>query len=434
MRDSTALALIGAAAGLTLLSGRARAAASSPPRVAPPSTPAPPRAPRGIVIPGEPTRVDRPAPKGDAAAAKTDSKLPTTNRVPPLPTAPMQPKDVAKQLAETDGPVDLSELPDETVEEIEDENIQLTKKRAEEEAAQRTKMQQDALALRAAQLARQQQQRDKAAAAAAQKPAPTAQPIRLQSKQDAARQMAPAVADNIRAKQARYDRALVARFQSNAGLQPDGLYGPATRSALAHFGVVNPPPIVFKAASAPSSTATQPVAVQSPLDAARKMAPAVASNIATRRELYDRSMVRQFQQYAGLSADGLYGPATRDALARLGVSNPPSIVFKGASSTSSTSSTPAPSAPAPTAAPSSTTEKTWDLARARRTAEPVAAHIRTKKDRYDRKMVASFQKDAGLTPDGLYGPSTAAALRHFGVKNSPPAVFKGSVKTYTPPE
>jgi hypothetical protein len=66
-------------------------------------------------------------------------------------------------------------------------------------------------------------------------------------------------------------------------------------------------------------------------------------------------------------------------------------------------------------------------------AQPTADHVRTRKGKYDRAVVQSFQTSAGLKSDGLYGPQTVAALRYFGAKNVPAALFKGSVKSYQPP-
>ena len=55
-----------------------------------------------------------------------------------------------------------------------------------------------------------------------------------------ARRLAPQVARSLRSGGG-YRSALV-RFQRAAGLSPDGLYGPASRAALAYFGVGDPPP------------------------------------------------------------------------------------------------------------------------------------------------------------------------------------------------
>lgn len=66
-------------------------------------------------------------------------------------------------------------------------------------------------------------------------------------------------------------------------------------------------------------------------------------------------------------------------------------------------------------------------------AQPLADHVRTRRGKYDRAVVQSFQTAAGLLPDGLYGPQTVAALRYFGAKNVPAALFKGSNTKYAPP-
>lgn len=51
---------------------------------------------------------------------------------------------------------------------------------------------------------------------------------------------------------------------------------------------------------------------------------------------------------------------------------------------------------------------------ARRVAQSVADHYRANRKKYDHGRVSTFQAYAGLKPDGIYGPKTAAALRHFG--------------------
>ena len=75
----------------------------------------------------------------------------------------------------------------------------------------------------------------------------------------------------------------------------------------------------------------------------------------------------------------------------------------------------------------------FDRAGAQAMAANVAANIRNKKTAYDRKQLASFQVKAGLAGDGLYGPLSVSALRFYGVKSPPAALFKGAIKEYTPP-
>lgn len=51
---------------------------------------------------------------------------------------------------------------------------------------------------------------------------------------------------------------------------------------------------------------------------------------------------------------------------------------------------------------------------ARAVAQAVADHYRANRKKYDHGRVSAFQAYAGLKPDGLYGPKTAQALRHYG--------------------
>lgn len=76
-----------------------------------------------------------------------------------------------------------------------------------------------------------------------------------------------------------------------------------------------------------------------------------------------------------------------------------------------------------------------NLERARQTAPKVDREVKGKRDKYSRKMVEQFQADAGLVPDGLYGPITQSALRYFGVRDPAKPVFRNTSSTtvYTPP-
>lgn len=73
-------------------------------------------------------------------------------------------------------------------------------------------------------------------------PNPPPTPINLER----ARQTAPKVDKEIKAKRDKYSRALVKQFQEDAGLVGDGLYGPVTQSALKYFGVRDPARPIFK--------------------------------------------------------------------------------------------------------------------------------------------------------------------------------------------
>jgi murein L,D-transpeptidase YcbB/YkuD len=69
-----------------------------------------------------------------------------------------------------------------------------------------------------------------------------------------ARREAPNVAKHLRTKGFNYSRQTVRDFQAHAGIVPDGIYGPLTRSALAYFGVPNPPKALFQAGPTGGST------------------------------------------------------------------------------------------------------------------------------------------------------------------------------------
>jgi hypothetical protein len=73
-----------------------------------------------------------------------------------------------------------------------------------------------------------------------------------------------------------------------------------------------------------------------------------------------------------------------------------------------------------------------NLPKAKKMAAQVAANVKKGIKLYDRKLVKAFQTAAGLTPDGLYGPVCASALRYFGAV-APAPLFKGQDLKYVPP-
>lgn len=65
-----------------------------------------------------------------------------------------------------------------------------------------------------------------------------------------AKQKAQSIADHVRTKKIAYDRPRLAVWQALAGLSGvDGLYGPATQSALQKMGAKNVPKPLFKGAA-----------------------------------------------------------------------------------------------------------------------------------------------------------------------------------------
>ncbi len=67
--------------------------------------------------------------------------------------------------------------------------------------------------------------------------------------------------------------------------------------------------------------------------AARRSAPSIANHLKrSGKAKYDRRLLKQWQTQAGLTADGLYGPASRGALVYFGVKDPPAP-FAGSGTT-----------------------------------------------------------------------------------------------------
>lgn len=74
----------------------------------------------------------------------------------------------------------------------------------------------------------------------------------------------------------------------------------------------------------------------------------------------------------------------------------------------------------------------FDPAEARRLATQVARSLRSGGGY--RSALTRFQRAAGITADGLYGPTSRAALRHYGISDPPAAlVSRSAPEVYTPP-
>lgn len=76
----------------------------------------------------------------------------------------------------------------------------------------------------------------------------------------------------------------------------------------------------------------------------------------------------------------------------------------------------------------------FNRAKAKATANDIAAHIRQSGKAYNKKRLAQWQTLAGLEADGFYGPLSQSALTFYGAK-APPALYtsKNPNKTYKPP-
>jgi murein L,D-transpeptidase YcbB/YkuD len=67
----------------------------------------------------------------------------------------------------------------------------------------------------------------------------------------------------------------------------------------------------------------------------------------------------------------------------------------------------------------------YDRLKAANSAPDIARHIKQKGYNYTRKALKAWQIVAGVTPDGLYGPSTREALVYYVGNSAPKALFKG---------
>ena len=72
-----------------------------------------------------------------------------------------------------------------------------------------------------------------------------------------------------------------------------------------------------------------PTATTATTSATAKTGQQLAASVRSKGYSYDRALCKAFQTAAGISADGLYGPATKKALAALGI-DAPSNLFVGA--------------------------------------------------------------------------------------------------------
>lgn len=108
------------------------------------------------------------------------------------------------------------------------------------------------------------------------------------------------------------------------------------------------------------------------------------------------------------------------------------------SATPNEPSTPAnaPSSAMDTSSPLEGAHPQYNPAEARALAPALARMITADKYNYNRNALKGFQRLAGITDDGLYGPQSEAALRYYlqgsGIR-APRRLYGGSVTTYEPP-
>lgn len=83
----------------------------------------------------------------------------------------------------------------------------------------------------------------------------------------------------------------------------------------------------------------------------------------------------------------------------------------------------------------------YDPVGARKMAPSLARHLTNcgktadaRRSNYDRRLLETFQRKSGITPDRHYGGSTWGALLHYGGKDAPPAFFPPlQIVAYVPP-
>jgi hypothetical protein len=246
-----------------------------------------------------------------------------------------------------------------------------------------------------------------------------------------ARETAPKVAAHL-ASQGRdhYRRDALKIWQALAGLVADGLYGGATRGALIYYGVPVPPAAFFKptatkayvppgtsssssAAPRPSSTAARPRSTP----AAPRAAPVRAAAPVPRA-----------------------APARAAAPVRAPIAKP---LGKVVAQQEAQQQAKPPAAPAegvrasPELEPNRGSLPTgYNPTSARSRAQAMAAHLAKKGPaNYSHPELRSWQTQAGLHADGLYGGSSRGALIYFGVKDPPRPFFKPvATLPYVPPE
>lgn len=162
--------------------------------------------------------------------------------------------------------------------------------------------------------------RDKSAQPFVGPPSPNGDPLRA---------LADAIDADIRKNGANYDRALVRRFQTEAGILVDGLYGPETATHLAMHTGREPPAPIFQPAP-PEQPSHDPL-TGTETDRAKQLAEQVEADVRQKASQYDRELVKAFQRLARpLVADGKYGPQTAGAVEFYTGRTPPAPIYAGA--------------------------------------------------------------------------------------------------------
>lgn len=138
---------------------------------------------------------------------------------------------------------------------------------------------------------------------------------------------------------------------------------------------------------------------------------------------------------AGLQPDGKYGPITASAWQKLATKHNVSVRFErldpgtsvkvDAEALRKLEALPASQKASPPPG--------YDRAKAKARAKDVSAHLRKQGRAYDKSILKSWQTQAGIDADGLYGPHSRNALAYYGATDAPAPFVKGKEKPYVPP-
>jgi hypothetical protein len=202
------------------------------------------------------------------------------------------------------------------------------------------------------------------------------------------------------------------------GLTADGIVGPKTRTRAQALGVQLPAAgsAAPAPAHAPATAANQGPTLQK--NAAVNLGQYLASTHSFGSRAKPDQTVKTYQaQMGGLTADGIMGAKTRARALALGVQLPQQT--GGATSGEAIVDMPS----------------TYDAAEARRLARLVVQDVQQNGQRaYNRGLVSSFQRAAGLYGGGEYDGRTVGALKYFGAKRAPRAQHSAIDEvTYAPP-
>jgi murein L,D-transpeptidase YcbB/YkuD len=279
---------------------------------------------------------------------------------------------------------------------------------------------------------------------------PIKPPVKARSTQrldlDRARIEAQSVANDLRESGQVYNAQKLADWQAWAGLSPDGMYGGKTRGALLYFGARDvPPPFVQPLSTQPytppgGSTDELKGAVKSQASRVEELKASAAADLARRAATMQKVPSEK-------EATSPAGTVTRPPppLPRVDQDDRQEEMFPPRKGTSSSdefgtqilaNST---TKVSPLLQPSPTGPQIpagYAPAKAKAGAAALSRHLATKgRAAYSRDQLKTWQRHAGLTPDGMYGGSSRGALIHFGVKD-PPRPFFSPVATipYVPPE